>query len=523
LNSSHPGFASKLIASAQHAASEFTPVRGGVLQRKCACGGSAGMAGECEECGNQGLSLQRSTRNSELETRNSGGVPPIVHEVLRSPGQPLDPETRAFMEPHFGHDFGNVRVHADAAAAESARAVNALAYTVGCHVVLGARQSSPENRRGQFTLAHELAHVVQQSQTSDRADINGVESTRHEREADAAAWGIVSGQSPDVSERTSQPHLQKIDLTPDSLAKDDLDPKTAVASDQYVDNNIADAGLREEPGPGWKPNFVALTIKYADGSILDIPLNFLRVPTPPGATRLTRYRTHPASGKIVPVTWRGTSQELMSTPDIPQGSVIFSRDITPNIMVDYDIALFRRAAVFSGDMAQIWAAALMVRGAIQIFSAAQAAAISAAGRGGLATGGAAAARAAAIREMERQALEAEQKALIAELRAAGVSFTEKEIVQIIRSAAGKVVWLEKGSAQAGLEHIMTGHASQFAKLGVNGEQNVVKLIVETLKTKTPISVDATGGQVFKVIMGGAEREMKIVVGSNGFVVTAYPL
>ena len=103
----------------------FTPVQTGLLQRKCACGGSPGVSGECEECGEQKLSLQRSTENSELKirntelgTRNSDGVPPIVHEVLRSPGQTMDAETRAFMEPRFGHDFGRVRIHTDARASE---------------------------------------------------------------------------------------------------------------------------------------------------------------------------------------------------------------------------------------------------------------------------------------------------------------------------------------------------------------------------------------------------------------------
>ena len=66
-------------------------------------------------------------------------VPPIVHEVLRSPGQPLDAATHAFMAPRFGHDFSSVRVHTDAKAVESARAVNALAYTVGArHCVFGS-------------------------------------------------------------------------------------------------------------------------------------------------------------------------------------------------------------------------------------------------------------------------------------------------------------------------------------------------------------------------------------------------
>src|SRR5436309_2773031 len=61
-------------------------------------------------------------------------VPPIIQDVLRSPDQPLDAGTRAFMEPRFGQDFSQVRVHTDAKAAESTRAVNALAYTVGQHI-----------------------------------------------------------------------------------------------------------------------------------------------------------------------------------------------------------------------------------------------------------------------------------------------------------------------------------------------------------------------------------------------------
>jgi hypothetical protein len=60
--------------------------------------------------------LQRSTRNSKLETPNSAGAPPIVHDVLRSASQPLDAETGAFMQSRFGHDFSDVRVHADARA-----------------------------------------------------------------------------------------------------------------------------------------------------------------------------------------------------------------------------------------------------------------------------------------------------------------------------------------------------------------------------------------------------------------------
>ena len=92
-------------------------------------------------------------------------APPLVHEVLRSPGQPLDPGARAFMEPRFGHDFGSVRVHTDAKAATSARAVSASAYTVGNHMVFDHSRLDFGSQSGRRLLAHELTHVVQQSGT----------------------------------------------------------------------------------------------------------------------------------------------------------------------------------------------------------------------------------------------------------------------------------------------------------------------------------------------------------------------
>ncbi len=91
-----------------------------------------------------------------------GAAPPIVHDVLRSPGRPLEPATRRFMEARLGHDFSQVRVHADGKAAASAQAVKARAFTVGRDVVFGSGEYAPGSREGQRLLAHELVHVVQQ-------------------------------------------------------------------------------------------------------------------------------------------------------------------------------------------------------------------------------------------------------------------------------------------------------------------------------------------------------------------------
>jgi hypothetical protein len=175
----------------------FTPVRSGLLQRKCACGGSAGLAGECEECGKQALSLQRATRNSELAIGQHQRVPRIVNEVLRSSGQALDAKTRTFMEPSFGHDFSNVRVHADDTAGASARAVNALAYTVGNDLVFAAGQYSPGTAKGARLIAHELTHVVQQAREGTGMQGNLTIGQPHdscEQEADRMA-DAISGTS----------------------------------------------------------------------------------------------------------------------------------------------------------------------------------------------------------------------------------------------------------------------------------------------------------------------------------------
>jgi hypothetical protein len=193
----------------------FTPAPFGLLQRKCACGGSMSSGSECDTCKDkkeeEGPSLQRSP------SRNTGGgsAPPIVQEVLRSPGKPLDGKTRAFFERRFAHDFSKVRVHTDEQAARSADAVHAHAYTVGSDIVFGAARYAPETPAGKKLLAHELAHVVQQGQAAPRSAGQGatVEAgargsatksnrqegrltvnqpgDRHEREADHAASQVM--------------------------------------------------------------------------------------------------------------------------------------------------------------------------------------------------------------------------------------------------------------------------------------------------------------------------------------------
>ncbi|MGH9586171.1 MAG: DUF4157 domain-containing protein [Acidobacteriaceae bacterium] len=128
------------------------------LQRKCSCGGSSPSGGECEDCKEKKTLQRKSTGPAAIDS-----APPLVHEVLGTYGRPLDPAARNFFEPRFQQDFSRVRVHDDAKAAESARSVSASAYTVGGHVVFGEGQYSPASQEGRRLVAHELAHVVQQT------------------------------------------------------------------------------------------------------------------------------------------------------------------------------------------------------------------------------------------------------------------------------------------------------------------------------------------------------------------------
>lgn len=141
--------------------------------------------------------LQRNIGNRaviqllRLGQEASNGLPgtsPIVHEVLRSAGTPLDAATRGRLEPRFGYDFSRVRIHTDARAAHSAAAVGAEAYTVGRDVVFGRGAYSPGTASGQALLAHELAHVVQQDGVSEHGPLTiAPAGDRFERDADDAA------------------------------------------------------------------------------------------------------------------------------------------------------------------------------------------------------------------------------------------------------------------------------------------------------------------------------------------------
>jgi len=228
-------------------APNITPKCTRLLQRKCACGGSPGVDGECAECRNKRLASSRSlidipniqtkltvnqpgdryeqeadqmaeqvmrmpeltfSRSEELQGQSlkveekdkettqikklhrkpiehdeeeeeilqakeaPGHAPNVTPKLqsrinsIRGGGQLLPEPTRTFFEKRLGHDFSQVRIHTDSYAGETARAVNAQAFTLGHDIVFGAGRYAPETTAGKSLLAHELTHVVQQQRAS---------------------------------------------------------------------------------------------------------------------------------------------------------------------------------------------------------------------------------------------------------------------------------------------------------------------------------------------------------------------
>ena len=129
----------------------------GEIQRKpgCACGGV------CPQCAGS-TETPQVLRKAAGAPSGSLAAPPVVNEVVRSSGSPLDTPTRSFMEQRLGQDFSHVRVHTDSKAADAAQSIQARAFTLGNNVVFNRGEFTPQSASGKKLLAHELTHVVQQ-------------------------------------------------------------------------------------------------------------------------------------------------------------------------------------------------------------------------------------------------------------------------------------------------------------------------------------------------------------------------
>lgn len=177
-------------------------MRRATVQRSCACGQHTTSSGECRECGRS-----RAPDPSAASRWDRSAGPPAPVSTHSGGGMPLDASTLADLNPRFGHDFSHVRVHADARAADAARAEHALAYTVGENMVFGPGQYAPGTRAGRILLAHELAHVVQQTEGRPQGGVSTDDAL--EKEAQEVAIRTVSGAGALPVRRRSDPGMAK--------------------------------------------------------------------------------------------------------------------------------------------------------------------------------------------------------------------------------------------------------------------------------------------------------------------------
>ncbi|MFC3284029.1 eCIS core domain-containing protein [Litchfieldella rifensis] len=230
-------------------AANATDTPAGILQRQCACGNAASnLTGECEECQrDKALGVQTKLtigasddpleheadraaaqvmRMGHAEVKGSGSLPTLtrrsnraqaghqaeapasVQRTLQTSGEPLSHAARTFFEPRFGHDFGKVRVHRDAAAVQSARDVKAHAYAVGRHIAFDHGQYAPDSHAGRELIAHELAHVVQQGNAGTQA-AHSLPLRRRSIFQEIA--GLFAGD--DFDEQTLQDYLSRLRRT----------------------------------------------------------------------------------------------------------------------------------------------------------------------------------------------------------------------------------------------------------------------------------------------------------------------
>ena len=172
------------------------------------CGGRQCPPGECDH------------EDGELHRHASGTgpryAPPLVHDVLRSSGSPLPAPARTEMESRLRHSFADVRVHAGDQAARAADSVRATAFTVGRHIVMGARAPDLASADGRRVLAHELAHVVHTD--GDAPPATRLRVSRpddpHELAAEGVARAIVGHAPVPAPGAVQPPQLNRLGANP---------------------------------------------------------------------------------------------------------------------------------------------------------------------------------------------------------------------------------------------------------------------------------------------------------------------
>jgi hypothetical protein len=312
---------------------------------------------------------------------------------LQSSSQLLDRETQRFMESRIGHDFSKVKIHTDAHAAESAKAMGALAYTVGDSVVFGAERYNPHSTDGCRLLAHELSHVVQQTRGGQPPTLDPHHPT--ERDADRVAGAVAAGSKATTVERSapgvaravppsptaagsapgagaavsrpgriirefSAPDGNVIDMeVGDAIARmgleDTLPTGTEVSLTGWQRAHQVGPGLGAESGTGIRYAPPEVNLKYQNSGIERFIRDFNKAKAPDVRLRLRTVTTaHPNSLRLERITYRlsavrgnGPPKTLFETSIEIQNKTVNPRVTLeqPEILGDWKEFLAPNAAV----------------------------------------------------------------------------------------------------------------------------------------------------------------------------------
>lgn len=197
------------------------------VQRKCSCSGGASCA-KCEGAGQTDVHRKIQSASVDVESAPEGSI-----QALDS-GQPLDGGTRASMESSLGHDFSQVRIHSDSKAASRTRELGSLAFTFGRDIFFDLGQYDPATSAGQWILAHELTHVVQQSGREGEGGLQSESggSQHSEAQASKAASAAIAGAAVPTLSKGSAVRSVML-LTPDEFRNQlgaTPDQKSAIAA-----------------------------------------------------------------------------------------------------------------------------------------------------------------------------------------------------------------------------------------------------------------------------------------------------
>jgi hypothetical protein len=234
-------------------------------------------------------------------------APPIVHEALRSAGQPLDPATRAYIEPRLGADLGSVRIHTDNSAATAARAVHASAYTVGGDIFFAPGRYRPHIGEGRRLLAHELSHTVQQKGgAAEKGLSKAAVGVQRQPAPQGASSQATQGTTADMETKKPKTEEATVPVPPALLSYLQLTPPSLLAPPQHPPffspgaYTLGGSGV----GPSVTPSGPTQTpsLGQPGASLFPPPSQYAPSPLAPTTTPSPYLSPIPQSGSGTPAT-----------------------------------------------------------------------------------------------------------------------------------------------------------------------------------------------------------------------------